>query len=241
MPDYGISIDPLGAADMLFDISGNQARADRAYHQQNVYNQISTQLDRKKYDFARLQYIEGKRRDDNKLQRLVADANKAGISISTALGAAPSTPVSVSIPGHGTRVAGTAKAKQMPSSNLQITPQDVVSMEQQSNITNRTKAEADYAFFRMLNEKEKWEQSRAKAQQGDIPENLPNRYQLYYDNTKEAIEHYQNDGYVMPTGAQWELPQTLGGYEYFRPYTKPGKSRYDAEQHYYNNGLGIAP
>lgn len=244
MADIGFSLDPVGTADMMFDFSGNQARADRQIAQQNVYNQISTQLDQKKYDFSRLQYLEGKRRDDNKLQRFVTDANKAGISISTALGANPSSPVQVSIPGHGTRVAGTAKTKQIPRSNMQVTPQ-AAATEQTANITNRTRAEADLAFYRMLNEKAKWEQSRNPIQ--DIPEALPNRYDLYLDNTIDAIRHYKQGGYVLPTGAQWELPQSMGAVEWARPYAKQDKRSQEKINNYLkylesvNNTGDIAP
>lgn len=243
MADFGLSFNPIGAIDALTDFSGNQSRADRAYADQAAYNQRSEQLDNKKYQFSREQYLQGMRRDDNKLQRLVADANKAGVSISTALGAAPSSPVQVSIPGHGTRRAGTANAKAMPQSQMSINPNSEQT-EAQKHLTvsalNQSRADADYAFYRMLNEKGRWEKSRADA--NALPE-LPNRYEFYRDNTKEAIEHYQKGGYVLPSGASMELPETLGGYNYFRPYVKQNgkENHYKAEDYYYNDGLGIAP
>lgn len=234
-----------------FQMIQDQYNADRAYDtarsqnaRQEVWNQLSHELDTKKYLFSKQQFYEGNLRQDNQIQRMVNDANKAGVSLSTALGAAPSAPVSVSIPGHGTRRVGTASAR---APSMQGAPEFTIDMQQQqseqnNNITNRTKAEADLAFFKMLNEKHKWEQNRANALHGDVPDQLPNRYELYTDNTKEAINHHRSGGYVMPTGAQWELPQTMGGYEFSRPYWKQnGNPAYNAEDYYYNNGLGIAP
>ena len=241
--DFGVSMNPLASIQAQFNADRNYDLQRQQMNQQTQYNQRSEQLDNKKYHFAREQYLEGMRRDDNKLQRFVQDANKAGVSISTALGAAPSTPVQVSIPGHGTRRAGTAAQKQnvdMGSVNMQIgTKRNETALQTDIHNLHRTRADADYAFYRMLKEKQDWERSRGPA----VPETPPNRYELYTDNTKEAIKHQQSGGYVMPTGAQWELPQSMGGYEFSRPYWKPGdeKPSYDAEQHYYNNGLGIAP
>ena len=238
MPELGLSLNPIQVLDSITDFSGNQARADQQLQQQNTWNKYSHKLDQQKYWFSKQQYHEGKIRDDNKIQRLVKDANNAGVSISTALGANPSAPVQVSIPGHGTRVAGTARAQPIPQAQAQISP-----AQQHATVSqlNRDRADADFAFYRMLNEKARWEKSRADAHAP--PEAYPNRYEFYTDNTKEAIKHYQNGGYVLPAGSSMELPESFGLYNYSRPYVKQSgeEKYYKGEDYFYNNGLGIAP
>ena len=181
------------------------------------------------------------RRQDNQLQRMVTDANKAGISISTALGAQQQAPVQVSIPGHGTRRAGTAAQRanvDMGDVTMRTQIRNAQQIQLDTNMVNKSKADADTAFYDMLLKKQEWEKSRNPS----VPE-LPNRHYLYYDNTKEAIEHYNSGGYVRPAGAELEMPFIETYYETFNPRLRPSERdlKYDAEQYYYNNGLGIAP
>lgn len=106
--DYGVSLDPLGAADAIFDISGNQERADQQFavseQQRKLDNAYRTQATARSERY----YWENVRRDKTKLQTLVADAKKAGISPLAALGSPGATPISLNMPsGQGGRVAGT--------------------------------------------------------------------------------------------------------------------------------------
>lgn len=222
-----IEFDPIQTLDTFFDISGNQRRADQQIAQQNQYNARANFLDEQKFHHSRLQYAESKaryrrqmERDDNKLQRLVKDANAAGISISTALGAPGSTPISAQIPGmpgHGTRVAG--NAKQIDTSGLlkaQVqmgVAKSAQELEAFSYDINRKRFDSDFAFYRMLQEKAKWEASRNPEQ----PQ-LPNRYDLYRNNYDEAVEHVNKGGWAIPAGASMEMPETIGGYYFMKPY-----------------------
>lgn len=103
-----LMVDPLGTADAIFDLSGNQERADQAYQtgeaQRKLDNAYRTQATAR----AEKHYYEAVRRDKNKLQTLVADAKKAGISPALAMGSPGATPISFNMPsGQGGRVAGT--------------------------------------------------------------------------------------------------------------------------------------
>lgn len=116
--DYGINLNPVSAVDSILDFSGNKrraeeqrardnARADR-YERREVLDRLWNQQ----------QYFESLRRDDSKLQRLVKDANAAGISPMAALGGPGAAPTNISIPGQGGRAGGTYISKPYFDQNI---------------------------------------------------------------------------------------------------------------------------
>ena len=72
--------------------------------------------------------------------------------------------------------------------------------------------QASYWNYKALNEHKKW--------QGAGDNQLPNRYDLYNDNTVQAMQHIGRGGFAMPAGASMELPEMIGAYNFSRPYAK---------------------
>lgn len=179
-----ISIDPFSAVDSVFDLSGNQNRADRAYQSSEKWNQIGHRFDREKFEFSKQQYRDQKLAQENRLQNLVKDAEAAGISVSTALGAAPASPVTVGIPGSTTkRVASNQYSNPLAgSSSLQIAEATV---RTNNAVARKTEAEADKAELDNL-----VQLGIIPPDPGSIPQLLEpvNAIQDYYDRKGGKFE-----------------------------------------------------
>lgn len=97
MPSFNpiqIALDPIGAFDAIFDISGNQDRQQQSLDMANVQHQQSMQL---AWDQARHQYFQddwARRQYENRFTNIAKQANKAGISTLAALGLPGTTPTS---------------------------------------------------------------------------------------------------------------------------------------------------
>jgi type II secretory pathway pseudopilin PulG len=214
----------LGAVGLVHSITSTD-RANRQTAQanamQNQINQASMRLDNEKFRYAKQRDRIQDEQYRTRLQTLLKDANAAGIPISTALGAAGSPPTSVSIPGHSTqRVAGTGRT---------INPDIMPYLQQIGNAYAAKKTENDlirdtnaafesghnaaYAHYRMLNEQYLYNQNINRK-----PEGMPKKYDLYIDNTQEAINHIKAGGFAIPAGASMEMPEAIGAYHFGKPY-----------------------
>ena len=212
----GISLDPG-----QWIQSGKQNElAQNQYKQQEFWNEVSSARDRERLDFAKEQYRDARmdKWSRNHMKKLVKDANEAGLSISTALGGASgSTPTTVSIPGQTTnRVLGNANtggSKGALALSLQNAQQKSQLENQLISSQDRLLSQqAQYWTYKALNEHKRW--------QGAGDNQLPTRYDLYEDNTSQAMEHIRKGGYVMPAGSSMELPESIGAYNFGRPYVK---------------------
>lgn len=233
--DYNLSVNPIQVADMAFDISGNKKRAKAAAANQEKWNVLSHRMDADKFLFSKEQYYDNKQYRDNYLKKMISDADSLGISRAMALGAGTgASPITVGIPGNGSRVSGNAYRAKIPEMQMNLQQRNITEMT--VNQTNKSRADADYAYYRMLNEKEKWEKSKLP----ESPQPMNPRFELMENNIDAAARHYQSGGYVRPWNAEVEMPILENYMEYFAPYVKP-TSPYDAEDYYYNNGMGIAP
>lgn len=222
---FGISIDPLSW------ISGNEDRrlAEQQAAEQRNLNALDRQFEKEKFFWSQHSQRKQWQREDNRFQRLVADANKAGISVTTALGAGGSTPVSVGIPGHtGKRIAGNRIGRNGTGAiRAEMEFANQVTRKHAHDSALEQQFQADLAYWRSKQaETDYWKSQK------DAP--LPKKYTLYDDNTEEARKHISSGGYVIPTGASMELPESIGAYQYGVPYWKeenfmnfdPSRSRY---------------
>ena len=220
---FGININPVAAADMLFDISGNQARADRAAAETARLNNMSIRAEQKRQFFAEQQWRDQKEMHRTRFQTLKADAEKAGMTVHQALGGAGSVPTGVSIPGQGSRIAPDARTKELGNiMQLSIAKREHAGGEIAQNQIFESSANAAYAHYRFLNEQMRYNEAINKD-----PERLPNKYDLYNDNTQEAVDHVRRGGFALPAGSSMELPQHIGGYQYYSPFM--GGYRYKEE------------
>lgn len=138
--DLDIGVNPFAAVDAVFDISGNQSRADQqiAHSEQQRYldNRYRTEQD----ILNRQRYEEQKQRQDTYLTRLAKDAKVAGISLNAALGGPGYSPVNVSLPaGQGGRVSGTYQR----GSSASIL--NAMQLRTSLAVAKKTEAEADSA------------------------------------------------------------------------------------------------
>lgn len=236
---FSLSFDVGGLLDDVFDFSGNQERADKQLAQQDLYNQRSFNLDKDKFLYAKQRQTYEDKRADSALQRLAKDANAAGLSVASVLGTSGASPASVSIPGHtGARVAGNTFVPRFGNrvlADMQFKSANEKSRDRNSALEQQFNADIAY-----------WNAKKAQQDYQIVEDKtgvLPKRYQLYSDNTQEAMDHIRNGGYVIPTGASMELPETLGAYEYGRPYIKEEDflRRIDQDQNPNRYNIGIMP
>lgn len=231
----GISLDIGGLADSVFDFSGNQARADKQIAAQETWNRATFGLDQEKFWDSQDRYRKEYDYRQNQFQNLVRDANKAGISISTALGASGSSPISTSIPGHsGKTVAGNSYAKNY--SGKAMMDMDVIGQSQKTLMYNQAleqQFQADLAYW--------------NSKQAELDYNLstgspyPKKYQLYDDNIDEARKWIKNGGFVVPHGASMELPESIGAYHFGKPYVTPEDLKQDLSDNPNRYKIGVMP
>lgn len=216
-------------------ITGSRS-AENALNEQRAHNRATNILEADKYRYSQGVYLDQKKREDNRIQRLVNDANKAGVSINTALGAAGSSPITAQIPGHTSkRVGGNANT---------ISPSVVASLqktsETQKSIENSTALEqqfrADIAYW----DAKKRELEYNRSVDGSV---YPKKYMLYEDNMKEAQEHIRRGGFVIPAGASMELPESIGAYQFGKPYATEEDflQRMDERKNPNRYKIGISP
>jgi len=236
MSGINFSLDIGQAAESLFDISGSQARQQAAIDQQERWNRADRRFDREKFGWAQYQQRKSWTREDSRFQRMLADANKAGISLSTALGAGGATPTTVGIPGHsGTRVMGNQRGPSMRGAMAaEFAFANAMTKKMQHDSALEQQFQADLAYW---NSKQA-EQDYAKSSQNSP---LPKKYLLYDNNLDEAQRHIRSGGFVIPNGASMELPESIGAYQFGVPYfkeenflnkaiTNPGKYKIEAFQ-----------
>lgn len=102
-----IGINPIAAADAVFDISGNQQAQKDAQAASERWNMYDRRVDADRYLDARSDYWRGLKRDDTRISRMLRDAKSAGIGPLAALGAPGASPTQISMPG---RVGGTYRS-----------------------------------------------------------------------------------------------------------------------------------
>jgi hypothetical protein len=211
----GISIDPTGIVEGAFDLSGNQKRADRAFsfNQAQSFRDERFRIDER--DYSRQWAREERQRQDTRLQRLKADAEKAGIGINAALGIGGSAPVNIQFPrAQGGRAMGTYQ-RQSPVEGLMT-----FQLQQQAK---KSKYESDSEESRA--ELLRWQAALAqdefyiqRAKHMGLISSDPNFYIRVHDNYSEAVD-WISQGYQVTVNPElnMDLPETVGAYYHFKP------------------------
>lgn len=266
MADFDIGIN----LDDMFDFSGNQKTRDEqiAYNKQQDWEnrefnerqfdvseqqrKLDNQFRQRSYNWSKklssMQYMDDRTYRQNKLQFLMRDAMKAGISPSLALGQQGTSPVSLNMPvGQGGRVSGNYQRRSPIDTQMSRTHGVMVGMQLQN-----LQAENDMLDQKVLQEKLKtrvmYRAESGALVAGITPEGkidtgtrLPDEETLYHnvvDNSDDA-RRWSSDGrfvFVNPN-LNLETPETIGGY-YF---TKPRVFKESEKRESFNKYLNAAP
>lgn len=212
-----IVLDPIGTLDAVFDFSGNQARAD----QQIAYSEEQRLLDNQYRARQERSYEQNlareRQRQDEYLQRLAVDAQKAGISLLSALGNPGATPMSLGMPsGQGGRVAGTYKRTPLPAMKAAYSVGQKYDEADRYHGARLTQNQADYWYW-----KSKQVEGNFNSSFGNDPDpkgEYPSLYIKAIDNSEEAMKWYE-DGYWPANNPMLNLeyPESIGGYYYAKP------------------------
>lgn len=223
-----ISFNPVSMITSAYNSDRQDTLNRQSMHQSQEWNRMQHQLDLRKQRFAEQQYRDAKY--DNQYEKLVNDANKAGISITTALGSAGATPPSVGIPGQTTkRVSGNKHNNITADVQMKVINDAQAKLLQAQGVNAYHQASLN--MWRAANEK--------KKNQGIGQNELPKKYDLYQDNTEEAKAHIRNGGFAVPSGASMELPESIGAYHFGKPYIT--EEDFTLQPNYNNVDTGIAP
>lgn len=210
-----LSIDPVAAADAVFDISGTQSANRRAEARNEYWKQMDYRMDADKWRTSQLWRIEDQKRADSSLQRLINDAQKAGISPNAALGVGGSAPISAQIPmGQGGRASGTYQRRSPFESIASMS----IAAKSASDIalSKKYEAEAFAAHWRGMNEQaEFFTPTKLPPIPGQEPRSsLPNLYIPVNNNYDEAV----NMGFpVLNPDLNFEMNESVGSYYFFKP------------------------
>lgn len=178
MSGIGLSLNPLSILDPIFDLSGDQEARDTSMARSEEQRRLDNAWRRNQEYRRQAERTQDQIRDDAKLQRLVSDAQKAGIGVNAALGGGVQSPMSISVPaGQGGRVHGTYH-RQSPM-ELSISTRILLAT------AKKTEAEAESAQVDTEKKKKELVQLGVIPRDPNMPppERLPpvNAIQDYYD------------------------------------------------------------
>lgn len=207
------------AGSLGFNLSPHDLFNTRANRRENRQLQLDNEFRQSQADLAE----EWRQREwdfkDKKIQTLVTDARRAGISPLAALGSAGTQAPSFNIPvGQGGRISGKER------STISYNPTQVKSEGQlyheQLNTQAATIANQNAATQSVIKtEMMRLELEKLREQTSDIP----NLYLKAYPNTDEAVEMIRQ-GYMpyLNPEMNFEMLETIGSYHYGKPYLKEG-------------------
>lgn len=148
-------------------------------------------------------------RDDNKIQRLAADARKAGVSTMAALGGSAQSPAHISMPaGQGGRVSGNYQRNS--GAQLSLTMDMLKKSKYEANI-EELKYYSLLADVRSKNRR--WNQEI-----GLLPPDEKNVYIEANDNYEQATQWIKEGKFVaVNPDLNLEMPESVGGYYFAKP------------------------
>lgn len=209
--DLSIGVGPLSIGVPLGGEGGGSSEYFDAYNKfQGDQDRLFQQL---QFGYAVDQNILNKRREDNRLQRLVADARKAGISPLAALGAGGAYPNTFQIPSYTPvtgRVGGTYQRNAQAIMQIQLGNL----LEKQSEETQYQKFATMEQYYRALMAQDEWTDKRYDRALGGRPVDL---FVPINDNSEFLRQKYGNDvRYGLNPDLNMEYPESVGGYYWTR-------------------------
>lgn len=220
MADLNLSIDPVSVIDSMFDISGNQARANAQYQASETQRYYDNQWRMQQENRRRYEWRKEHDRADTYLQRLVEDAQKAGISPTVALGGSGYSPAMINVPsGQGGRVSGTYQRMSLPEARISASLVNKAKIDELASYHGARGISADADYKRLQAEnlrnefKQKWNRDGTPKMSG-----RGSLYVPFVDNIDEAKTWY-DQGLVpmLNPDMNVELLETVGTGYWLRP------------------------
>lgn len=196
MVALNLGINPLD----WFDDSADKAYAS-AEHQRIVDNRFRN----RQFQESDKRYRTGLQREDNRLQRLMMDARKAGISPLAALGAGGASPANITVPvGQGGRAAGRYQRKSglEASISANVIKQSEINTQAEFYRKELLRMQAQNAYY-------DWQRKLDRDFLDPVTgKDFYTRWNWNYDQAQK----WHQEGYVVLPDPQSgiEMPETLG-------------------------------